>query len=113
MKHKFVDELHWIDEQEMLEMTALAQSAPGAIAVNAAILVGWNVLGFPGMLVAVCRYEGGQAGQHAHHPHPQPLFCGRGGRAAAQRPGRRERQRAGHHDRPDPDRPDRLQTLAH
>lgn len=53
MKRKFVDELHWIDEQEMLDMTALAQSAPGAIAVNAAILVGWNVLGFPGMLIAV------------------------------------------------------------
>lgn len=53
MKRKFVDELHWIDEQEMLDMTALAQSAPGAIAVNAAILVGWNVLGLPGMLIAV------------------------------------------------------------
>ena len=26
MKHKFVDELHWIDEQEMLDFTALAQS---------------------------------------------------------------------------------------
>lgn len=33
MKHKFVDELHWIDEQEMLDFTALAQSCPGAIAV--------------------------------------------------------------------------------
>ena len=48
MKKKFVDELHWIDEQEMLE-----QSSPGAIAVNAAILVGWQVEGLVGMLVAV------------------------------------------------------------
>ena len=53
MKKKFVDELHWIDEQEMLDFTALAQSSPGAIAVNAAILVGWRVSGFTGMLVAV------------------------------------------------------------
>ncbi len=53
MKRKFVDELHWIDEKEMLDITALAQSSPGAIAVNAAILVGWNVAGFWGMLVAV------------------------------------------------------------
>ena len=53
MKRKFVDELHWIDEQEMLDMTALAQSSPGAIAVNAAILVGWKVGGFFGMLTAV------------------------------------------------------------
>ena len=43
MKKKFVDELHWIDEQEMLDMTALAQSSPGAIAVNAAI--------FPPMII--------------------------------------------------------------
>ncbi len=53
MKRKFVDELHWIDEDEILDLTALAQSAPGAIAVNAAILVGWRVAGFAGMLVAI------------------------------------------------------------
>ena len=53
MKRKFVDKLGWIDEQEMLDMTALAQAAPGAIAVNAAILVGWKVEGLLGMLVAV------------------------------------------------------------
>lgn len=53
MKKKFVDQLHWIDEQEMLDMTALAQSSPGAIAVNAAILVGWRVAGPAGMIVAV------------------------------------------------------------
>lgn len=53
MKRKFVDELHWITEEEMLDMTALAQSSPGAIAVNAAILVGWHVAGFLGMITAV------------------------------------------------------------
>ena len=53
MKHKFVDQLHWIDEPEMLDLTALAQSSPGAIAVNAAILVGWRVAGFAGMVVSV------------------------------------------------------------
>lgn len=53
MKSRFVDKYHWIDEQEMLDLTALAQSSPGAIAVNAAILVGWRVGGFLGMLLAV------------------------------------------------------------
>ena len=53
MKRRFVDELHWIDENEMLDLAALAQSSPGAIAVNAAILVGWHVAGFAGMLVSV------------------------------------------------------------
>ena len=53
MKRKFVDEKGWINEQEMLDLTALAQSAPGAIAVNAAVLVGWRIGGFLGMLTAV------------------------------------------------------------
>ncbi len=53
MKKKFVDELHWISEDEMLDMTALAQSAPGAIAVNAAILVGRRAAGLTGMIVSV------------------------------------------------------------
>lgn len=53
MKRKFVDELHWLSEEEMLEMTALAQTAPGAIAVNAAILVGSKMAGIPGIIAAV------------------------------------------------------------
>lgn len=53
MKRKFVDRLHWIDEQEMLDFTALAQSSPGAIAVNAALLVGYKVCGAIGMAAAV------------------------------------------------------------
>lgn len=53
MKKKFVDELHWIDEGEMLDLIAMAQSSPGAIAVNVAILVGWRVGGVSGMITAV------------------------------------------------------------
>lgn len=53
MKKKLVDDLHWLTEEEMLDMTALAQSAPGPIAVNAAILVGRRIAGVPGMLAAV------------------------------------------------------------
>lgn len=53
MKRKYVDELHWLDEQEMLDYTALAQASPGAIAVNAAVLVGWKIGGLAGMLTAV------------------------------------------------------------
>ena len=37
----------------MLDLTALARSSPGAIAVNTAILVGWKVCGFAGMLMTV------------------------------------------------------------
>ena len=53
MKKKLVDELHWLTEDEMLDMTALAQTAPGPIAVNAAILAGRRIAGVPGMLAAV------------------------------------------------------------
>ncbi len=53
MKKKIVDELHWIDDQEMLDLAALAQSSPGAIAVNIAVLIGWRISGFIGMVVAV------------------------------------------------------------
>ncbi len=53
MRRKFVDELHWIEEQEMLDLTAIAQSSPGAIAVNASILVGYHVAGGLGALLTV------------------------------------------------------------
>ena len=53
MKSKFVDEYKWITEKEMLNITAIAQSAPGAIAVNAAVVVGFRLAGFIGVLVAV------------------------------------------------------------
>ncbi|MCR5732799.1 MAG: chromate transporter [Sphaerochaetaceae bacterium] len=53
MKKRFVDGYHWLDEDEMLDLTALAQSSPGAIAVNGAILVGYKVAGFPGMVISV------------------------------------------------------------
>ena len=53
MRKRFVEELGWIDEQEMMDMTAIAQSSPGAIAVNASILVGWRVAGAVGSLISV------------------------------------------------------------
>lgn len=52
MKDKFDDQLHWIDEEEMLDLIAIAQSSPGAVAVNGAIVVGYKLGGLPGVLVA-------------------------------------------------------------
>ena len=40
LKQKFVDELHWISEDEMLDLGALAPSSPRRIAGNGAILRG-------------------------------------------------------------------------
>ena len=53
LKEKFVDQYHWIDEEEMLDLTAIAQSSPGSIAINASILVGYHVAGIPGALITV------------------------------------------------------------
>ncbi|MBQ1257820.1 MAG: chromate transporter [Clostridia bacterium] len=53
MRKRFVEELGWIEEEEMLDLTAIAQSSPGAIAVNAAILVGYRACGFAGALISV------------------------------------------------------------
>ena len=53
MKKCFVDELHWIDENEMLDLIAIAQSSPGAIAVNGAIVVGYKLAGMPGIFCAI------------------------------------------------------------
>ncbi|MBP3816963.1 MAG: chromate transporter [Butyrivibrio sp.] len=53
LKNKFVDELKWISEEEMLDYVAIAQSSPGPIAVNGAIVIGYKICGFPGILVAV------------------------------------------------------------
>lgn len=45
--------LGWLEEQEMLDLTAIAQSSPGPIAVNAAILLGYRVAGVPGAMVTM------------------------------------------------------------
>lgn len=53
LKEKFVDQYHWIDEEEMLDLVAIAQSSPGAIAVNGAIVVGYKLAGLPGVLLSI------------------------------------------------------------
>lgn len=50
MRKRFVEQLGWIDEQEMLDLIAIAQSAPGIIAVNTSILIGYKVAGVWGAI---------------------------------------------------------------
>lgn len=51
MKQTFVEKYHWFTNDEMLDYVSIAQSAPGAIAINASIIVGYKVAGFLGALV--------------------------------------------------------------
>lgn len=53
MKKKFVEELQWFDEEEMLDITAIAQSSPGPIPINASVIIGYRMHGVLGALVAV------------------------------------------------------------
>ncbi|NLA54186.1 MAG: chromate transporter [Clostridiales bacterium] len=53
MRKRFSQELGWVNEEEMLDMIAIAQSAPGPIAVNTSIMLGYRLLGVPGALMAV------------------------------------------------------------
>lgn len=53
MRNKFVNELGWLSEQDMLDITAIAQSCPGAMAVNASILVGYRVAGVTGAATTI------------------------------------------------------------
>ena len=53
IQREVVDRKGWIDEEEFLNMIALAQAAPGLIAVNSAIFIGWRVGGWKGVAGAV------------------------------------------------------------
>ena len=53
LQKKFVEELHWIEPEEVMDLVAIAQSCPGVMAVNASILVGYRIAGVPGALLTV------------------------------------------------------------
>lgn len=53
MKKKYVEELQWLDEDEMLDITAITQSSPGPLPVNASVIIGYRMCGIPGSLCAV------------------------------------------------------------
>ena len=53
MRKLFVDKYQWIDEQEMLDLIAIAQAAPGIIAVNTSILIGYKIAGVAGSLITL------------------------------------------------------------
>ncbi|MCU7197155.1 chromate transporter [Turicibacter sanguinis] len=53
MKKKFVEELGWLEEDEMLDITAIAQSSPGPIPINASVILGYRMQGILGSIVAI------------------------------------------------------------
>ncbi len=47
-----VDKKKWIDEHEFMDILAIAQSAPGLLAVNISIFLGYKLKGTKGSIVA-------------------------------------------------------------
>jgi len=52
MKAEFVDKLKWIDEDEFMDIIAVSQCAPGAVAINSSIYIGYRLYGYTGAVVA-------------------------------------------------------------
>lgn len=53
LRKKYVEDLGWINEDEMMDMIAIAQSSPGIMAVNTAIIIGYQAAGVSGALCAI------------------------------------------------------------
>ncbi len=53
IEREVVDNRRWINQQELIDILALAQTAPGAIAVNSSIFIGKRIAGILGALLAV------------------------------------------------------------
>ena len=53
MKKRYVEELKWLDEDEMLDVTAITQSSPGPLPVNASVIIGYRMAGVVGSLTAI------------------------------------------------------------
>lgn len=52
IEQEIVDKHKWIDHDEFIELIAVTQSAPGSIAINAAIFLGYKIAGLPGAIVS-------------------------------------------------------------
>ena len=52
IERELVDKGGWLDRKEFLDSVAVAQAAPGIMAINVAILAGYKIKRFPGSVVA-------------------------------------------------------------
>ncbi len=53
IQREMIDRRHWIEEKEFFDLLTLAQSAPGPIALNTAVFVGYKLYGYWGAIVSL------------------------------------------------------------
>ncbi|MCT4595508.1 MAG: chromate transporter [Anaeromicrobium sp.] len=51
MQEEMVEKNKWISEEEFLDIIAVAQSIPGALAINTSTYIGYNLFGFLGAVL--------------------------------------------------------------
>ena len=52
LENEFVAKKKWIEKDEFLDLTAIAESTPGPIAINAATYIGYKRAGILGSIVS-------------------------------------------------------------
>ncbi|MGE9923517.1 chromate transporter [Acidaminococcus fermentans] len=52
IEHSCVEEKHWITHEELMDITVIAESTPGPIAINCATFTGYKQAGMAGALAA-------------------------------------------------------------
>lgn len=52
MREEFINRYKWLNDEDLTDIFALSQSMPGAIAINAATMIGYRLSGFVGAAVA-------------------------------------------------------------
>jgi len=53
IEKEVVDKNKWVTEEEIVDVFAIAQSAPGAIAINSSVFIGYKIEGFKGAVAAL------------------------------------------------------------
>lgn len=53
IEREIVDKKKWISQNDMIDILAISQSFPGAVAVNSAIFIGQRIVGYIGALSAL------------------------------------------------------------
>ena len=52
LEEEFIQRRRWLDKDEFLDMTAIAESTPGPVAINSATYLGYKLAGVPGAVAA-------------------------------------------------------------
>lgn len=53
IEREVIDRRGWLERKEFLDLLTIAQSAPGPIALNTSVFVGYKLRGYPGALAAL------------------------------------------------------------